>query len=83
VAAALVSGASAAVFGFLFRWLYWPYRDLFNEGGRYVDAQTAVVYHAQSGLLMIPALACSAFALFLAFLWWARRRPAECIADRS
>lgn len=77
LAAALVSGASAAVFGLLFFLFYWPYRDLFNEEGRYFDAHDFAVYHAQSGLLIVPALAFLAFALFFAVLWCVRRHSAQ------
>lgn len=76
LAAALISGTSAAVFGLLYFSFYWPYRDLFNEEGRYFEAHAAVVHHEQSGLLMFPALAFLALALFLAVVWWVRRRPA-------
>ena len=75
LAAALFSGTSAAVFGFFFFSFYWPYRDLFNEEGRYFDAHTVVVYHEQSGLLVVPTLAFLAFALLFAVVWWVRRRP--------
>jgi hypothetical protein len=36
--------------------LYWPYRRLFNEEGRYFDADRLVVYHEQAGLLIVPAI---------------------------
>lgn len=80
LAAALISGTLAAVFSYLFLSLYWPYRDLFNEEGRYFDGQNVVVTHEQSGFLVVPALAFLAFALLFAVTWWVRRRSAWSIA---
>lgn len=74
LAAALASGVSAATFGFFFLSFYWPYRDLFNEEGRYFDAHNAVVHHEQSGLLLVPTFAFLALALCFAVAWWVRRR---------
>lgn len=82
LAACLVSGTSAAVFGFLFLSFYWPYRDLFNDQGRYLDARTMMVYHEQSALLIFPALAFLALALLAAVVWWVRRRPEGSVAGR-
>lgn len=79
LAAALISGTSAAVFSFFFLSFYWPYRDLFNEEGRYFDAHNAVVYREQSGLLIVPTLAFLAFALLFAVTWWVRRRSVRSI----
>lgn len=56
--------------------LYWPYRNLFNEQGRYFDESDLVVHHQQSNLLIVPALFFLLLALFFAMLSWSRRsRP--------
>ena len=71
--AALFCGAVSLAMWFLYFALYWPYRDLFDEAGRYLDETTMVVYHEQSGLLVIPAVASSILALALTCFWHARR----------
>ena len=73
--AAAVSGAAALFFGFFYCSLYWPYRGLFNEEGRYFDEQNLVVYHEQNGLFIVPTLVCLALALLFGVVWWVRRRP--------
>ncbi|WP_290886390.1 hypothetical protein [Arenimonas sp.] len=75
LAAALASGASAAVFGYLYFSLYWPYRGLFNEQGRYFDAQRLVVHHDQASLLAVPLLAFLVISILFGVVWWVRRRP--------
>jgi hypothetical protein len=75
----LLIAASLCAAGSLFLWslyftLYWPHRGRFNEQGRYLDEATSTVFHEQSGVLAIPALVLSLFAVFLALLWW-RLRP--------
>jgi len=81
-AAILFSGATV-FFGFFYFSLYWPYRTLFNEEGRYFDENTLIVYHEQNGLLIIPALACLALALLFGVSWWIRRRAAYRLVRRS
>lgn len=76
LAATLASGTLAAIFGFFYLFLYWPYRDLFNDEGRYFDQQGLVVYHEQASLLMIPALAFLVLALLFAVVLWVRRAGA-------
>ncbi len=56
VAVALLSAAASIGCWFLYFTLYWPYRRLFNEEGRYFDADRLVVYHEQAGLLIVPAI---------------------------
>lgn len=80
LAAALLSGALAGLFGFLYFSLYWPYRGLFNEEGRYFDEQGLVVHHEQAGLLIVPALGFLASALLFAAVWWVRRRSTGSLA---
>jgi cell division protein FtsX len=72
--AAFLSGTGAVIFWFLYFSLYWQYRDLFNEIGRYYDEQDWVMYYEQDSVLIFPALAFSAFALLFIFSWWVRRR---------
>jgi len=72
--AAILSAAGSLVFWLLFFTLYWPYRNLFNEEGRYFDEDSAVVYHEHNGLTVVPALALLILAVFFTFRWWARRR---------
>lgn len=81
LAATLISGASAALFGFLYFSLYWPYRGLFNEEGRYFDGDTLVVHHEQTGLFVVPALAFLVLAFVFAALSWIRRRSDEIVAN--
>jgi hypothetical protein len=69
----LLPGAScacaiaSALFGFFYYTLYWRYRGLFNEDGRYLDTHDLVVHHAQAAMLALPA---GGFAL-LAIVWFA------------
>ncbi|MDR2213732.1 MAG: hypothetical protein LBE21_08940 [Pseudomonadales bacterium] len=72
--ATLLSGAAAALFGFLYFSLYWPYRNLFNEEGRYYDEQALIVYHEQDGFLIAPTLVFLSIAIVFIFSWRARRR---------
>jgi cell division protein FtsX len=74
VLAALACATASAVCWILFFIVYWPYRALFNEQGRYVDEALAVVYHEQSGALAIPALILGLLAAFFAFMGRRRRR---------
>lgn len=72
--AVLSCTACSVAFWFLYFSLYWPHRERFNEAGRYIDETTMVVYHQQSGLLVIPAVASSVLALVLAYFWRAARK---------
>ena len=65
--AGILSGFVSAISGFLFLSLYWPYRDLFDESGRYFDALEMVVYHEQNGITGLMAL----FFMLLAVLFFA------------
>ena len=47
-AVSAISSALALLCAYLFYDVYWQYRTLFDENGRYFDAQTAVVYHDTS-----------------------------------
>ena len=73
VSALLCLGASLACWLLYFS-LYWPYRALFNEEGRFVDEATLVVYHEQSGLLVIPALGLLLLAALAGAVWLVRSR---------
>lgn len=68
VAALLCAVASVASWFFYFA-LYWPYRDRFDKAGRYVDETSLVVYHEQSGLLAMLAVALSALTVALVLFW--------------
>jgi hypothetical protein len=59
---------AAVLFGFFYYALYWRYRGLFNEEGRYLDPQELVVHHAQDAVLAVPAglFALLAIVLFVA-----------------
>lgn len=75
-AAALLCAGFSLVSWLLYFDLYWPYRNLFNEQGRYFDESDWVVHHQQSNLLIVPALFFLLLALFFAMLSWSRRsRP--------
>ena len=72
---AVLSCAAVSVASWLLYFaLYWPHRDRFDESGRYIDEATMVVYHQQSGLLVIPAVASSVLSLVLAHFWRVTRR---------
>lgn len=74
VAVALLSAAASLGCWFLYFTLYWPYRHLFDEHGRYFDADRLVVHHEQTGLLIVPAVA---LLLAAAILIRARMRIAH------
>jgi NADH:ubiquinone oxidoreductase subunit 5 (subunit L)/multisubunit Na+/H+ antiporter MnhA subunit len=74
VAAALLCAAASVAAWFFYFVLYWRHRDRFNEAGRYIDETTMVVYHEQSSLLVIPAVAVSALAVVFGYFWHAARR---------
>ncbi|KAF1021051.1 MAG: hypothetical protein GAK30_02075 [Paracidovorax wautersii] len=73
IAISLCATASA-IFGFLYYGLYWKYRDLFNENGRYFDETDSVVYQDEAAILIVPAIALLVLALGLGVLWWRRHR---------
>jgi hypothetical protein len=75
--AAFLSGAATIFLGFFYFSLYWPYRDLFNEEGRYFDQQNVVVYHEQNGLLIVPALAFLLLSLLFCIAFLVRHRAAS------
>ncbi|GAA6130216.1 hypothetical protein [Halopseudomonas sabulinigri] len=72
--AAVLSATGSLFFWLFFFTLYWPYRYLFNEEGRYFDEDSVVVYHEHNGLTVVPALALLLMAILFTFRWWARRR---------
>jgi NADH:ubiquinone oxidoreductase subunit 5 (subunit L)/multisubunit Na+/H+ antiporter MnhA subunit len=72
--ATILCAAGSLFFWFLYFTLYWPYRNLFNEEGRYFDEDSVVVYHEQNGLMIVPALALLLLAVLFGSRWWARRR---------
>lgn len=74
LAGALLLASAGLVFWFLYFALYWPYRDLFDEEGRYFDEASVVVYQQQSGVLIAPALTLSCLAIVCGAVWWMRRR---------
>ncbi|WP_296509053.1 hypothetical protein [Rhodoferax sp.] len=73
LAAALLCLAVSMACWFVYFTVYWPYRNLFDETGRYFDVQSSVVYQEQSGLLMWPALALSVLTILLGVAWLALR----------
>lgn len=68
----VISAMGSLLFWFLYFSLYWPYRNLFNEQGRYFDEESVVVHHEQSGLLIIPALALLLLTVLLGRWAWRR-----------
>jgi len=72
---AVLSAAASIVSWFLYFTLYWPFRGRFDADGRYFDEKTLAVYHQQSGILVVPAVACLLVALLAGISWWKRRRP--------
>jgi hypothetical protein len=52
--------------------MYWQYRELFNEQGRYFDG--TVVHHDQSFLLIVPTIAFVVAALVLGRYWCIHRQ---------
>lgn len=67
--AALFSALMSSLFGYLYFELYWRWRDLFYENGRYFDEQEAVVYQDDSAILIVPALFCALLTLLLTVAW--------------
>ncbi|MFT3814600.1 MAG: hypothetical protein QM740_14670 [Acidovorax sp.] len=74
LAAACLCTAASAFFGFLYYDLYWKYRDLFNEEGRYFDEQGLIVYHDDAAYFIVPTVVAFLLAFLLTAIWWARRR---------
>ena len=71
--AASLCTAASAFFGFLYYALYWKYRNLFNEQGRYFDEAAMVVHHDDDAFFIVPTIVALLLAVLLA-LWWIRRR---------
>ena len=72
--AASLCTAASAFFGFLYYALYWKYRGLFNEQGRYFDEAAMVVHHDDAAFFIVPTVAALLLAVLLAARWWIRRR---------
>ncbi|KAA8998124.1 DUF3379 domain-containing protein [Affinibrenneria salicis] len=72
--AAVFSALLSILFGFLYFELYWRWRDLFYENGRYFDEQNAVVYQDDSAILIVPTLCCVLLTLVLTIALRVRRR---------
>ena len=72
--AASLCAAASAFFGFLYYELYWKYRGLFNEQGRYFDEADMVVHHDDAAFLIVPTIAALLLAFLLAAIWWNHRR---------
>lgn len=73
LAATLMCLAVSMACWFVYFTVYWPYRELFDETGRYFDVQNSVVYQEQSGLLIWPAFALSILTILLGVAWRALR----------
>lgn len=58
----------AVLCGWMFFVLYWPYRHLFNEEGRYFCEANDVVYDSQSGVVIVPAILLGALAVLFALI---------------
>jgi hypothetical protein len=56
---------AAVLLGFFYYALYWRYRELFNEDGRYLDLRDLVVHHAQDATLAVPACGFALLAIVL------------------
>jgi len=67
--------AASALFGFFYCTLYWRYRGLFDEDGRYLDTHDLVVHHAQDAMLALPAGGFAPLAIALLAAGWRLRRP--------
>ncbi|AOR65776.1 hypothetical protein [Pectobacterium wasabiae] len=52
--AAIFSTIMAGLFGSLYFVLYWPYRNKFNELGRYFDEENSVVYEESASTFLLP-----------------------------
>lgn len=68
-AASLLSAVCAVLFALLYYNLYWRYRTLFNEQGRYFDAKEMVVHDDSAFVFIVPAVILGCLALLLARLW--------------
>ena len=63
----LIAATGSALSSFFYITTYWPYRDLFDENGRYFDAAFGVVHHDASfiwgwGAVISALIAAAAFA---------------------
>jgi hypothetical protein len=76
LSATFLSAAASLFLGFVYFAFYWPFRGQFNAEGRYCDEIDLVVYHEQTGLLIVPTLAFLVLAILFVTIWWVRRRPA-------
>jgi hypothetical protein len=63
--ASYVCAVASVLFGFFYYALYWRYRGLFNEDGRYLDPRDLVVHHAQDATLAVPACGFALLAIVL------------------
>jgi hypothetical protein len=63
--ASCVCAMASVLFGFFYYALYWRYRELFNEDGRYLDPHDLVVHHAQDATLAVPACGFALLAIVL------------------
>ena len=68
--ASVLSALAGVLSLFLYYSLYWQYRDLFNEKGRYFDPSAMVVYDESAFVCIIPALALLGLAVMLGWAWW-------------
>ena len=75
LAAGLLSSLAALWFAVLYYSLYWRYRDLFDEQGRYFDAEQLVVYDDSAFVFIVPAVLLGLIAALLARWWWKSRLP--------
>ena len=57
----------------LYYHLYWRYRDVFNEQGRYFDPVEMVVYDDSGFVLIVPAIALLGLAFISGRRWWKTR----------
>ncbi|WP_409306984.1 hypothetical protein [Pectobacterium sp. B1J-3] len=81
--AAIFSALMAGLFGWLYLALYWPYRDKFNELGRYFDEEATVVYHEDASAFLCPTLFFTLLTLLIVALWMKRRRRPAAQHDKQ
>ena len=71
--ASVLCSLAGLLFAALYYHLYWRYRDLFNEQGRYFDPVEMVVYDDSAFVFIVPAITLLGLALFTAWGWWKTR----------
>ena len=72
IVAALSCGVMSWFWGVLYYSLYWKYRNLFYDNGRYYEEMENTVYTDDYAIYLIPTLFFLFLTIFLGAWWWKR-----------